>query len=156
MVCNTLPNCISIYCHGVQTAMSYIMKGIVHTHKHVHTHTTANPHVCICTGTNNACVHHSHTHYMNMHTYLHPNALFMLCNFIKIATANSYTSLYSFCCLRDTTLDHTTSSVPPTPNVYLPVSDMTSVQFTCMSGGHLITFIMYMHVSHYDIYFSIS
>ena len=126
LVCNTLPNCISIYCHGVQTAMSYIMKGIVHTHKHVHTHTTANPHVCIYTGTNNACVHHSHTHYMNMHTYLHPNALFMLCNFIKIATANSYTSLRIFLPLpqRQHTGPHHIISPPP-PHLMCPCLSQT-------------------------------
>ena len=69
------------------------------------------------------------------HTYLHTNALLIhALSFHR----NSYSSssLYSFCCLRDTTLDHTTSSAPPTLNVYLPISNMTSVEFTCMSDCH--------------------
>ena len=52
--------------------------------------------------------------------------------------SNSYssTSLYPFCHLRDTPLDHTTSSAPPPPlNLSLPVSNITSVQCICMSDG---------------------
>ena len=52
---------------------------------------------------------------------------------------NSYssTSLYPFCHLRNTTLDHVTSSAPPTPNVHLPMSNITSVHIICMSYGHV-------------------
>ena len=52
---------------------------------------------------------------------------------------NSYssTSLYPFCHLRDTPLDHTTSSEPPPPlNLSLPVSNITSVQCICMSDSY--------------------
>ena len=94
---------------------------------HTLAHTRASPHrlhiyaPCMCT-----------------HTYLHTNALFMLCHFIETASvAPLYISLPPP--QRYHTGPHHIIC-PPTPNVYLPVSSITSVQIICMSDGHFTNY----------------
>ena len=83
----------------------------------------------------------AHTDYictLHAHTYSHTSAFFMLCNFIETATVaplyfpstpqRYHTGPHHIICLPP--------SPPPPPNMSLVVSNITSVQFTCMSDGH--------------------
>ena len=101
----------------------------MHYQSSIHTQNTQHTH--------SRTLQQAHTDYictLHAHAYLHTNALFMLCNFIETATVAPLYVLSA-----TTEMPHWTTShhLPPPPNVSLHVSNITSVQFTCMSDGHI-------------------